>query len=77
MLRSTFVTTMADAGISPRDMQIAAHHADPRTAMCHDRARKNLDRHPQLLCRDKRIGNASSGYARSIICQRFESFGCC
>jgi hypothetical protein len=25
--------------------QIAARHADPRTTMRHDRARKNLDRH--------------------------------
>jgi hypothetical protein len=31
-----------------RDVQIAARHADPRTTMRHDRARKNLDRHPQL-----------------------------
>lgn len=37
MLRHTFVTTM-------RDVQIAARHADPRTNMRYDRARKNLDR---------------------------------
>ena len=29
-----------------RDVQIAARHADPRTTMRYDRARKNLDRHP-------------------------------
>jgi site-specific recombinase XerD len=31
MLRHTFVTTMLDAGVSLRDAQIAARHADPRT----------------------------------------------
>jgi hypothetical protein len=46
MLRHTFVTTMLDAGVSLRDVQIAARHADPRTTMRYDRARKNLDRHP-------------------------------
>jgi integrase len=46
MLRHTFVTTMLDAGVDLRDVQIAARHADPRTTMRYDRARKNLDRHP-------------------------------
>ena len=46
MLRHTFVTTMLDAGVSLRDVQIAARNADPRTTMRYDRARKNLDRHP-------------------------------
>jgi integrase len=46
MLRHTFVTTMPDAGVSLRDVQIAARHADPKTTMRYDRARKNLDRHP-------------------------------
>ena len=34
MLRHTFVTTMLDAGVSLRDVQIAARHADrkPRCA---------------------------------------------
>jgi hypothetical protein len=45
-LLRTFVTTMLDAGVSLRDVQIAARHADPRTTMRYDRARKNLDRHP-------------------------------
>jgi len=31
MLRHTFVTTMLDAGVDLRDVQIAAGHADPRT----------------------------------------------
>jgi integrase/recombinase XerD len=39
---------MLDAGVSLRDVQIAARHADPRTTMRHDRARKNLDPPPQL-----------------------------
>jgi integrase/recombinase XerD len=33
MLRHTFVTTMLDAGVDLRDVQIAARHADPRTAL--------------------------------------------
>jgi integrase/recombinase XerD len=35
MLRHTFVTTMLDA--------------DPRTTMRYDRARQNLDRHPNYI----------------------------
>jgi hypothetical protein len=34
MLRHTFVTTMLDAGVDLRDVQIAARHADPRTPRC-------------------------------------------
>jgi Phage integrase family len=49
MLRHTFVTTMLDAGVDLRDVQIAARHADPRTTMRYDRARKNLDRHPNYV----------------------------
>lgn len=48
-LRHTFVATMLDAGVSLRDVQIAARHADPRTTMRYDRARKNLDRHPNYI----------------------------
>ena len=33
MLRHTYVTTMLDAGVDLRDVQIAARHADPRTAV--------------------------------------------
>jgi len=46
MLRHTFVTTMLDAGVDLRDVQIAARHSDPRTTMRYDRARKNFNRHP-------------------------------
>jgi integrase/recombinase XerD len=49
MLRHAFVTTMLDAGVDLRDVQIAARHADPRTTMRYDRARKNLDRHPNYI----------------------------
>jgi integrase len=38
MLRHTYVTTMLDAGVALRDVQIAARHADPRTTMRYDRA---------------------------------------
>ena len=38
MLPHTFVTTMLDAGVDLRDVQIAARHADPRTTMRYDRA---------------------------------------
>jgi integrase/recombinase XerD len=48
MQRHTFVTTMLDAGVSFRDVQIA-RHADPKTTMRYDRAHKNLDRHPKYI----------------------------
>jgi integrase len=49
MLRHTYVTTTLDAGVPLCDVQIAARHADPRTTMRYDRARKNLDRHPNYI----------------------------
>jgi integrase/recombinase XerD len=49
MLRHTFVTTMLDAGVDLRDVQLAARHADPRPTMRYNRARKNLDRHPNYI----------------------------
>jgi len=49
MLRHTVVTTMLDAGVDLRDVQIAARHADPRTTMRYDRARNQLDRHPNYI----------------------------
>jgi hypothetical protein len=33
MLRHTFVTTMLDAGVDLRDVQIAARYPDPRTTI--------------------------------------------
>ena len=43
-LRHAFVTLALDAGVSLRDVQDAAGHADPRTTRRYDRARHNLDR---------------------------------
>jgi integrase/recombinase XerD len=43
------VTTMLGAGVDLRDVRIAARHADPRTAIRYDRARENLDRHPNYI----------------------------
>jgi hypothetical protein len=40
---------MPGAGAGLRDVQIAARHADPRTTMRHDRARKNPGRHPNYI----------------------------
>jgi integrase/recombinase XerD len=44
--------TVFDAGGDLRDVQIAARHADPRTAMRQDRTRKNLDRHLNYILAD-------------------------
>ena len=49
MLRHTFVTTMFDAGVDLRDVQIAVRHANPRTTMHYDRAHKNFDRRPNYI----------------------------
>ena len=43
-LRHSFITAALDAGIALRDVQEAASHADPRTTMRYDRARRSLDR---------------------------------
>ena len=45
MLRSAFIMAALDAGVPLRDVQLAAHHADPRTTTIYDRRRQNLDRH--------------------------------
>jgi integrase/recombinase XerD len=44
-LRHTMVTLALDAGVSLREVQDAARHADPRTTRRYDRARHALDRH--------------------------------
>jgi hypothetical protein len=43
------LTTVLDAGVSLRDVRIAARHADSRTTMRYYRARKNLNRHPDYI----------------------------
>jgi len=48
-LRHSFITAALDAGVPPRDVQIAARHADPRTTTRYDRARNNLDRHASYI----------------------------
>jgi integrase/recombinase XerD len=48
-LRHAFITAALDAGVSLRDVQEAASHADPRTTMRYDRARGSLDRHATYM----------------------------
>jgi integrase/recombinase XerD len=48
-LRHSFITAALDAGVSLRDVQEAASHADPRTTMRYDRARQSLDRHATYI----------------------------
>jgi hypothetical protein len=45
MLLAAFIVAALDAGVLPRDVQIAARHADPRTTTIYDRRRQNFDRH--------------------------------
>ena len=48
MLRHTFVTTMLDAGVDLRDVQIAARHADPAPP-CATTAPATLTAHPNYI----------------------------
>jgi len=48
-LRHSFITAALDAGVALRDVQEAASHADPRTTMRYDRARRYLDRHATYI----------------------------
>ena len=48
-LRHAFITAALDAGVSLRDVQEAASHADPGTTMRYDRARDSLDRHATYI----------------------------
>jgi integrase/recombinase XerD len=48
-LRHAFITAALDAGVPLRDVQEAASHADPRTAMRYDRSRGSLDRHATYI----------------------------
>jgi hypothetical protein len=65
MLRHTFVTTMLDAGVDLGDVQIAARHADSRTTMRYDRARQNLDRHPNYILAARRGEYEPRGHLRA------------
>ncbi len=44
-LRHSAMTAALNAGVSLRDVQEFARHADPRTTIRYDRARHSLDRH--------------------------------
>jgi len=48
-LRHAFISAAQDAGVSLRDVQEAASHADPRTTMRYERARGSLDRHATYI----------------------------
>lgn len=48
-LRHSFITAALDAGVPLRDAREAASHADPRTTMRYDRARRSLDRHATYI----------------------------
>lgn len=48
-LRRAFISNMLDAGVSIRDAQTAARHADPRMTMRYDRARHSLDRRGEYV----------------------------
>jgi hypothetical protein len=56
----TFVTTMLAADVSLRDVQIAARHADPHTAIRYDRVRKNLDQRPTTSSRVPPTGTTAA-----------------
>lgn len=49
MFRRGYVTAGLDAGVSMRDMQIAARHKSPSTTSRYDRGALNLDRHANHL----------------------------
>jgi integrase/recombinase XerD len=57
---------MLDAGVSVRNVQIAARHADPRTTMRYGRAHKNPDRHPNYIV----AGYLASGTQRPYSASR-------
>jgi Phage integrase family len=48
-LRHSFITAALDAGVPLRDVPEAASHADPRTTMRYDGARRSLDRHATCI----------------------------
>jgi integrase/recombinase XerD len=48
-LRHAFITAALDAGVPLRDVQEAGSHANARTTMRYDRARRSLDRHATYI----------------------------
>ena len=57
----TFVTTMLDAGVDLRDVQIAARHANPRITRA---GSPNLDRHPNYTLGLSATSSMSCSLAR-------------
>jgi hypothetical protein len=69
---------MLDAGAGLGDVRIAARHADPRSTMRYDRARKNLDRHPNhVLGADMASGTWGEPNALSCRCEVFAKWQIC
>ena len=60
---------MLGAGVNLRDVQIAARHADTRTTVWYDRARKNLDAHSAAfsLLRSPPDLSGQVGYSKRCI----------
>jgi integrase len=58
-LRHSFITAALDAGVPLRYVQEAASHADPRTTMRYDRARRSLDRHATYIVSTFIAGDSS------------------
>jgi integrase len=67
MLRATFIIAALDAGMSLRDVQLAARHADPRTTTVYDHRRQASTATPPAswspswpeadqFCRTKQVG---------------------
>ncbi len=72
MLRSAFDTAALDAGVSLREVQIAARHADPRTITVYDHRRQDLDKHAAYVIVAFVTGGrpTTSQFARSRECLR-------
>ena len=80
MLCHTFVTTMLDAGVDLRDVQIAARHADPRTTMRYSTVLATTStvtrttswpswpRLPSRICRCTDSGRSRGPEVRSQLC---------
>ena len=44
ILRAAFIMAALHAGVPLREVQIAAHHNDPRTTTVYDRRRQDFDK---------------------------------
>lgn len=66
-LRHSAITAALNAGVSLRDVQEFARHADPRTTVRYDRARHSLDRHASYTDMQYVSGAAQSQAGTIII----------